>query len=92
MGMRFNAPPSWPTPPAGWSPPPGWAPDPSWAQAPYGWPFWLDDGAVSRRRFRIGFAFALTAVLLVVGANVANGKAAPAPDLGPPTWWQAACG
>lgn len=92
MGMRFNAPPGWPAPPAGWSPPPGWSPDPSWRPAPYGWPFWLDDGAVRRRRYRVGLAFALAAVMLIVGANVANGNPAPAATVGPPEWWQQACG
>ncbi|MBM7787074.1 hypothetical protein [Tenggerimyces flavus] len=90
--MRFNAPPGWPTPPAGWRPPPGWSPDPAWGPAPYGWPFWLDDGSLHRRRYRVNLAFALAAVMLIVGANVANGNPAPAAPIGPPNWWQQACG
>ncbi len=47
-GMRFNAPPGWPTPPPGWSPPADFQPDPSWAQAPADWQWWTPVTASSQ--------------------------------------------
>ena len=47
MGMRFNAPPGWPSAPAGFVPAPGWQPDPAWPPAPTGWNFWIPDTAES---------------------------------------------